>query len=261
MSEHIEMPRGLPDEAYSLGELLDEFSLDKRRAERKIISGLLLALLGFAVLALTLIFCAGARPNEFLKLLLVSIFLILYGLAILLGLKRVGGARVLTCRSGLICLREATEIIRWGDVETLWYETPRPGEGDLLGYPQFKVRRRSDGREFVFNNFIPRLPSLRHFIEKNTLTHLLPCGLKAFNNGEVLGFGPLALSYLGIRRGSDWLYWNEVRGVTFYQATGRIVVSKVDDGLAWSDQAVNDVPNYHVFLEIVRGQISRSGPC
>ena len=46
MSEPIRLPRGLPDEAYDLGEPIDEFSIGMGRAAAKVILGLVMVVLG-----------------------------------------------------------------------------------------------------------------------------------------------------------------------------------------------------------------------
>jgi hypothetical protein len=256
MRERVNLPRGLPDEAYELGELLDEFSIGARRTASKIILGLATAALGVATLAILGI-CAGngmrlRSARSAVGLAILGAGLILVGLATAVGVLRVRGTRVLVCRSGLIYSRRTAEVVRWDGVKTLRYEAGQHGEASS---PRFTVRRHRDGREFAFNNFLPRISSLGYFIERRTLAHLLPPALEAFNKRELLCFGPLALSHLGIRRGDNWLYWNAVSDVTFDRAVGDIIISGGAGGPVWHKQRVDDVPNYHVFLEIARARL------
>jgi hypothetical protein len=258
MSEPIKLPQGLPEEAYRLGEPLDEFSLGAGRAARKLILSLLLVVLGLGALGL-IVLCLGGgglgAGRAMVGLALVSVALIVTGIFMPVGVLRAWGTRVLVCRCGLIYLRRGAEVVRWDDVEVLWCESASPGGDALLGNPRFRVRRRSDGREFVFSNFLPRVDSLGYFIEKKTLAHLLPPARAALDAGEVLAFGPLALSRFGVRRGKDWLYWSAVRAVSPHGRGGAIVVSVGKAGPARHNQPVEGVPNYHVFLEIVRDKI------
>jgi Family of unknown function (DUF6585) len=153
---------------------------------------------------------------------------------------------------------EEAEVIDWGDVEEVRYEVMQPGHGNFGGaYPRYKVTRHSDGREFTFDNYLPNLGTLARIIERKTLKHLLPEEQEAFDDGEVIRFGPLSLSRKGIRKGDEWLRWADVKDVTFERGKGHIVITKQDKWLAWQRQVVNEVPNYHVFLEIVREEMSR----
>ena len=145
-----------------------------------------------------------------------------------------GGTHVFACPSGLICLREEVEVLCWDDVATVRYEVGQNTGVQLLpgNYPLFKVRRSSDGYEFVFDNYLPRVRELGRLIEKKTLKHLPPPEQEAFDEGELLRFGPLAISRKGIRRGGDWLRWDEVKDVTLDRKLGQIVISK-ERQMAW----------------------------
>jgi hypothetical protein len=265
MSERLRLPRGLPDEAYDLGEPIDEFSIGTGRAVAKIILGLvaLLAGIGLAVLTVVLIVSWEAGPDAggFRGVFYLGAFavaLIVAGIAIPIRVFRKQGIRVMACPGGLVYLHgEEAEVIAWDDVDEVRYEVMQAGYNYGGTYPRYKVSRHSDGREFLFDNFLPRIRDLSRIIERKTLKHMLPSELEAFDDGEIIRFGPLAVGRKGIRRGDEWLRWADVKDVSLDRSKGHIVILKEDKWLAWHRQLVNEVPNYHVFLEIVREEMSR----
>jgi hypothetical protein len=166
------------------------------------------------------------------------------------------------CPGGLVYMHGAeAEVIAWDDIDELRYEVMQAGYTGYgnygAAYPRYKVTRHSDGREFVFDNFLPRVRELGRLLERKTLKHMLPDEQEAFDDGEVIRFGPLAISRKGIRKGDEWLRWADVKEVKFDRGKGQIVITKEEKWLAWQKQLVNEVPNYHVFLEIVNDEMKR----
>jgi hypothetical protein len=269
MSEHLRLPRGLPDEAYDLGEPTDEFSIGAGRTVAKVVIGLvcLVAGIGLAVLFIWLIVSAepgpgagGYRGGGYL--LILALGLIVAGIALPVRVLRQTGMRVMTCPGGLVFMHgEEAEVVAWDDVEEVRYEVPQPGYGGFGNtggaFPRYRLTRHSDGREFTFDSMLPRIGQLGRTLERKTLKYLLDEEMEAFDEGEVIRFGPLAVSRKGIRKGDEWLRWADVKDVTFDRAKGQIVISKEDKWLAWQKQLVNEVPNYHVFLEIVNEEMKR----
>jgi hypothetical protein len=264
MSKHLRLPRGLPDEAYDLGEPTDEFNVGAGRTAAKLVLGLvcLLAGLGLAALQVVLIVTVEAGPGGGYRggfyLMFGAIMLIVAGIGIPVRVLRQTGLRVMACPGGLVYMHgEEAEVIDWGDVEEVRYEVMQAGVANMGAYPRYRLTRHSDGREFTFDNFLPDLRALGRLIERKTLKYLLDEEMEAFEDGEVIRFGPLAVSRKGIRKGDEWLRWADVKDVNFERGKGHIVITKEDKWLAWHRQLVNGVPNFHVFLEIAREELSR----
>jgi hypothetical protein len=265
MSEHLRLPRGLPDEAYDLGEPTDEFMIGAGRTAAKLAVGLICLLLGIGFGILTVLLFAtmepgpagGVRPPLYLGV--VSVALIIGGIAIPVRVLRQSGLRVMACPGGLVYTHgDEVEVIDWGDVDEVRYEVLQAGHAGYGGaYPRYRVTRHSDGREFTFDSYLPNLRALARIIERQTLKHILPEEQQAFDDGKVIRFGPLAVGRKGIRKHDEWLRWADVKEVTLERGKGQIVISKEDKWMAWHRQLVNDVPNYHVFLELVRDEMSR----
>jgi hypothetical protein len=264
MSKQLRLPRGLPDEAYDLGEPTDEFSVGAGRTAAKLVLGLvcLLAGLGLAALQIFLIVTVEAGPGGGFRggfyLMFVAIMLLVAGIGIPIRVLRQSGLRVMACPGGLVYMHgEEAEVLDWGDVEEVRYEVMQAGVANMGAYPRYRLTRHSDGREFTFDNFLPDLRALGRIIERKTLNYLLEEELEAFDDGEVIRFGPLAVSRKGIRKADEWLRWADIKDVNFERGKGHIVITKEDKWLAWHRQMVNEVPNFHVFLEIVRQELSR----
>jgi hypothetical protein len=188
----------------------------------------------------------------------LAVGLVVAGIAVIVRVLRQTGMRVMACPGGLVYTHgEQAEVIAWDDVEELRYEVMQAGHNYGGGYPRYKVTRHSDGREFTFDNYLPNLRALSRIVERKTLKHMLPEEQEALDDGEVVRFGPLAVGRKGIRKGDEWLRWADVKDVTLDRGKGQIVISKEDKWLAWHRQPVNEVPNYHVFLEIAREEMSR----
>lgn len=267
MNERFDLPDGLPDEAYELGEPTDEFAITAGRAAWKMTLGvvmLVLGILGVGLTVLLLVFGADHPGNAgafrgLFVLGALSVALIFAGIAIPIRLLKQQGLRVLVCPDGLVWLQEEGEVIRWDDVETLRKEVNKSGHDYRGIYPLYKVRRRSDGREFLFDNFLPRLPQLARLIEKKTLKHLLPPELEALDDGELLRFGRVRVSSRGIEGEKEILRWRDVKDVTLDTKAGQIVIAKEGKWLAWAKYPINEVPNYHVFLALARDELANRG--
>jgi Family of unknown function (DUF6585) len=266
MSERLRLPRGLPDEAYDLGEPTDEFSIGAGRTAGKVALGLVCILGGLVLGVLTVVLIvsweeerAGGGFRGVFYLGAFAVGLIVGGIVIIVRVLRQTGLRVMACPGGLVYMHgEEAEVIDWGDVEELRYEVTQPGNNYSGSYPRYRLTRHSDGREFIFDNYLPRLRGLGRILERKTLKYLLPEEQEAFDDGEVIRFGPLAVGRKGIRKGGDeWLRWADVKDVEFDRGKGQIVITKEDKWLAWHRQVVNEVPNFHVLLEIVREEMSR----
>ncbi len=266
MSERLRLPRGLPDEAYDLGDPTDEFSLGAGGTALKLTLGVVCLLGGILLAAVTVWLVVGLEPGPnaggvrgIVYMGAFAVGLIVAGIALPIKVMRQSGMRVIACPGGLVYTHgEDAEVIAWDDVEELRYEVMQPGYNSMGGgFPRYRLTRRSDGREFTFDNFLPRLGALGRIVERKTLKDLLRDEQEAFDDGEVIRFGPLAVSRKGIRKGDEWLRWDEVKDVNFDRSKGQIVITKADKWLAWQRQLVNEVPNYHVFLEIVAEEMRR----
>src|SRR5262249_12093774 len=64
MSEHLRLPRGLPDEAYDLGEPTDEVSIGAGRPAAKLVLGLVCLLAGLGLAVLQVVLFVGVQPGQ-----------------------------------------------------------------------------------------------------------------------------------------------------------------------------------------------------
>ena len=252
MHDDIELPEGLPDEAYELGAPVDAFYVSAKRATLVILHGLLLIVSGLVILGVMILtLMKGGLPVKG-----VIVFLVMAGMAgaggfglLIRGFTR-RGTGVLVFHDGFVYLGDDVDVVRWDEVAMLQHKL---GRSWLIYYT---VERRSDGREFIFERrVLSRYRQLLRLIEERTLEPLLGRALKRFEAGETVRFGPLALGANGIWNGYHWLPWSQVKDIKHHEYG--IAIWKKNQWIKWHNQRSIDVPNHHVFVEIVRRQLER----
>jgi hypothetical protein len=170
VSEDIQLPEGLPDEAYHLGEPIDAFRVGFART---ILFGLIILGSALALIALSYNWVKQAgKPAAVafaIGLVILAVWSRFQGIHFLNRAVRERKMCVLVFRHGLVYLHEGAEVVRWDDVATFERTGPRLNPHVSLGlYPYFILRRRSDGREFVFDGFLARVRKLARLIENGT---------------------------------------------------------------------------------------------
>jgi uncharacterized protein DUF6585 len=110
--------------------------------------------------------------------------------------------------------------------------------------------RKADGGKVVFDNRIKKVQDLGPMIERATTPNLHKRAVDAYNVGQTVLFGPVALNKGGITFGKKSYPWSEVAQVSINK--GILQVSKKGGGMfSGASAAASTIPNLAVLLSIV----------
>ncbi len=201
------------------------------------------------------LFAQGMMPSVW-----IGLYLFLFGLvwfcASLWMLRSVVSYRrvqVYVYTDGLLYTKGGqTEIIRWGEIETLW----------LNG--KF---RRTDGTEFNVGKLYsrgnarssPGHEALTGRIEREMSNHLLPRFLALYHAGTPVFFDTIVVSQQGISAtgGSDPLSWHDISSINWHKSVGEddMHVCIYQGKKVWHSRDIDTIPNcklLQTFVERIR---------
>ncbi len=166
-------------------------------------------------------------------------------------------------------------VARWQDVPLVWQGiTRRYVNGSYVGTDYRYVLRLADGRTKTFagterdgrkppeqpgsapSATLPiTLAQLGNVIQQAVTSVQFPRSVQLINAGQAVSFGPLWISAAGIGHEDQGLRWDEVEEVKVHQ--GVVRVKKADKWLTWEKVPVAQVPNFFVFMDLVKALLAR----
>jgi hypothetical protein len=158
------------------------------------------------------------------------------GLLLTLQTARQSGG-VLVCTEGMLFLDHAQPAaVRWDEIETVWHTV-------TYGSAIHTLVRCRDGRKFAFTDALS-LGGLRERIDGALVPRLLPEAMTTYRRGDGVLFGVLAISQLGIHKGTRLIPWSAIAHLHVAEA-GILITGK--SGLPLLLVATRAVPNAAVF--------------
>jgi hypothetical protein len=114
--------------------------------------------------------------------------------------------------------------------------------------------RLSGRRPIVFPFSIPRLEAFAQLLYDLMLARMLPASLDRLRQGERVRFGPLEADLTGLWARGSFLPWDRVVPATLTEDD--VVLRRLGRDEPWFSAALEDVPNVHVFLALVRSLLA-----
>lgn len=144
------------------------------------------------------------------------------------------------------------------------------GEGTLTGawlpienhgsrfFGSHVVLKREDEVEGVFPSSLEDYGVLSYHIQTKTFAEQYPRMLEAFQAGQRIVFGELAIDAMGLHLGKDTLLWVDFGGATINQA--KLVIARSGKWRSWKEVRIADVPFVYLLLAMIEDGRRREIP-
>jgi hypothetical protein len=181
----------------------------------------------------------------------------------ILGLVR-SGHRFYEFVDGMIFANGSQlNVLRWDQIAAIWQYSRRRGYyGGLAGLAVRAALRntsniittytiqRYDGSKMTFSTTQARnLSNLGQTIQHEVARIHGPQATAAFDAGQVVPFGPLALSTQGIQSQRGILPFNQL--ASMQAVSGRLVFKQAPKSSTWTSVPISQIPNFTVFTDLV----------
>ncbi|MBO0781913.1 MAG: hypothetical protein J2P37_24095 [Ktedonobacteraceae bacterium] len=160
--------------------------------------------------------------------------------------------RVYVCSDGFVFAKGSeVQPTRWEHVQAVWQSVTRHyRNGIYTGTTHKYTVERSDGYKVVFDDRFKKVSDLGDTLSNKATAIMLPRVLAAYNAGNVVNFGPLSVQLQGVSNGRELLPWSQISDFSVNQ--GIVSVRKEGKWLNWSSVEVAKIPNFFVFMALVR---------
>jgi len=140
---------------------------------------------------------------------------------------------------------------RWEEVDQFLSAITRHyTNGVYTGTTYVYTLRKADNTKLVFDNRLNKVQDLGPLIERAVTPTLYKRAADAYNAGQTVTFGPIAISKEGVTIGKKVYPWAEVAQVSINQ--GFVQVSKKGGGwFSGASASAATIPNLNVLLSIV----------
>jgi hypothetical protein len=147
--------------------------------------------------------------------------------------------------------RKGVKAWRWEDVASLTAAVTRHyTNGIYTGTTHVYTLFNRQNERLVLNDAYVKVEALAKSIEQSVYPMLYQRAAGLYNAGQVLTFGPVAISKGGIQIGKKTYPWAEVNQVSIHQ--GILRVSKKDGGwFSGASAMASSIPNLSVLLSII----------
>ncbi|HEU4412574.1 MAG TPA: DUF6585 family protein [Polyangiaceae bacterium] len=146
--------------------------------------------------------------------------------------------------------RKGARPVAFADVTSVWQAiTRRYVNGVYAGTTHVYRAQTRAGETLVFDDRLRDVEKLGEALVKASAAALLPGALRAFEAGERVPFGPLALDRAGLHSGGKSLPWAEVKAVKIER--GLISVDRDGKWFAWTRATVPQIPNFYVLVALL----------
>lgn len=238
--------------SYQLGTFQQESSV--KLTGRMLYMGILLSIIGIAlVLMLMSTIGVGAFGSDVGSAVILGLF----------GLSVIGAGvycmiyplfyrswHIYVYSEGLAFVRGSKiDAFRWEHIQSMWQKNVRYGNIGTY-YSHTITIQGVNGKKVVFTDRFANVERVGNLVADQVLRFQLPQALEAYKAGQVIGFGPLSVSLQGVSNSKETIPWSQVKGVQI--SNGVVAVKKEGKRLNWSIIRVADIPNFFVFLTLVR---------
>jgi len=148
--------------------------------------------------------------------------------------------------------RKGLQTWRWEDILSMTSAITRHyHNGIYTGTTHVYTLLNRQHQKLVLADSFTRVEEIAAAVETNIFPLLYPRAADQYNAGQMLGFGPVAISKQGLTIGKKTYPWTDVKQVSIHQ--GRLKVSRKDGGwFSGASAAVSVIPNLHVLLAIIQ---------
>ena len=243
-----------------LGPAIEDYRADLARIRIRQITGSWMSLTGGLLMAAVLLL-GGGTDSGMLGVALVVVGLL--GMALLLaGLWLVAIAwqerktRIVVFERGFAYQRpHRVECVRWDALSTV-----RMKSWQRWGTRTYRCQLDlKDGNRMNFTKNTIDFPAIAHLcdrIQVELTSRQFPPALEAFDRGETLRFGPIAVNRIGITKSGKCLPWNGIEKIQLQN--GCLVILQSPNSLVWPDATPDTVPNVFVFLTLAQQILPRN---
>ncbi len=192
--------------------------------------------------------------------IVVGITVALVGLACFEAGQRYRQIFVRLFAEGFTVIRDKQETaVRWQDVTTIYQAvTKHYYNGVYTGTTHNYTLHTRDGKKHVFSNTIKNIADLGNALQNGVSNALLPGVVQAFNSGQGIQFGPVAVSPLGVSKGAQQADWINIDKVSVDK--GYLKVWERGKRRVTFSAPVKSIPNMIVCLELIDRRIGLSDP-
>jgi hypothetical protein len=118
---------------------------------------------------------------------------------------------------------------------------------------EFHTLLLKDGSEFTLTNRLRGVRKLAGAIQEQVFERLLPQTIEAFNTGEVVDFGAIKISHLGLEVSGQTLPWDAVAHVGMHQGTIHVSLAGGRSGPTAEAAQTSNLPILWALLRQILG--------
>ena len=243
-----EQPEAVLDRVAQLGEPTAEFAVGKTRLMRNLVSAIVLTVVGIGIIALA--FFLGLAHVHLWKIYILGPLLLLAGIMLVVRAYRNLGLYVLVFPEGVVRVRRGdVQAFFWEEITKLWQKRNAFNWAYAFHGALVFAVQRADGGGVSFDDSLPELRELGQILQRETLLHLLPKALDAYDAGHTVDFGKVRMSQRGLGQEADSLSWREVKSILLNES--ELTVFKKSKWGHWLHTSVSEVPNFHVLRALI----------
>lgn len=232
-----------------LGEPTAEFTVSGWRPILHLLAAPAATLIGLALTVAPFLLLLRFQGG-LIKVTVLGVFLAVAGVVLAVRAVRNWKARVLVYPEGLIYFRSGKAVAVFFDqIQTLWR---KQSEGHWAHVSQGALSytvESADGAKVDFTDYLPNVEELGRILQRETLPHLLPAALLAFNAGGRRYYGPVGIGREGLINGKKTLPWDQLGEVKFDD--NKITITQQGRRRKWLSASLSEVPNAHIMREVI----------
>ena len=228
-----------------LGKLLAEHKASSGAGQ--VVGGLFIVLIGIFEMVL-----AGQMSDGGGPLVLLGVLFLIGGIIVMVLPATYQSHAAYCYEHGFVYTEGGPlQVFRWDKIPAVWIRIVRNyRNGVYVGTTYRYTIRRADGHEIVLSNKLDQIEKLGNLVEKKVTDYLLPKYIASYIKGNSLPFGVLNISQEGISNGVERVSWGQLKEIDVHQ--GVIRVKKDGKFFSWSSATVASIPNFTVFMTLVR---------
>jgi len=262
-----------------LGAPLSVHRTSPAQAFRRLVYGF--AMIGLGAIVNYLWWFAWGGPILIDKFSLLFLFGIpIYGVALIYRSFADRGLWVMVYPTGVLRWQRGTIVsFAWPEIANVTFHRVQAdgglkrltdSEGELIGawlpienhgsrfFGSHVALEREDGVEGVFPSSLEDYGVLAFHIQTRTFTEQYPRMLEAFQAGQRILFGELAIDAMGLHVGRSTLLWSDFGGATIAQA--KLVIARSGKWRSWKELRIVDVPFIHLLRSMIEDGRRRGMP-
>ncbi len=179
----------------------------------------------------------------------------IYGALLLAKALSNSHLRVQIYPHGFTSLRHGKlSVCRWDQIEAVWKTEERQvhmnKEFFLFTAKCFLTVNKQDGERIYLSDFLNHIQALGETIIEESYRHLWPKAAAAYQGGETVVFGPLAVSTTGLTYRGRALPWSEVKSILITADFIKVIQKGSWLGY-WADLPSSAIPNFSVMWTLL----------